>query len=105
MSAVEARAETSSGPVVLELGPGAGAVVALAPEEWLGWEIEAGSPNDRAGRRHAEVRRRPVGGGEVFAVVLAPLRPGPYRLFAPDGRELTTVEVRSGEVSELRVGT
>jgi hypothetical protein len=92
-----------SGPVLLELGAGAGAVVAYTEPDRLGQEIEI-VPVDGTGRRlHAEVRPRSVLDGAVYAVVLGPVAPGRYRLFAPLDVPLGIVEVHAGRVSEVTI--
>ena len=99
----EVRAIGPSGPVVLELGRGAGAVVAYAPPEWEGREIEIGPDNGDGAWTHAEVRERLIGSGSVWAVVLGPLAPGDYRLRSDDGSPLGSAAVRAGFVAELQL--
>lgn len=99
----ESPPAADAGPVVLELGPGAGAVVAYTGADWIGQEVEIGAVDGTTPRRHAYVRERAVGADRVWAVVLPGLAPGSYRLWAPDGSPLDRVQVRAGTVSEVRV--
>jgi hypothetical protein len=77
-----AAGPSGSGTVVLELGPGAGALVLHTAAAQDGDEIEI-SLADAAGRRtHSMVRPRHVAGTTVYAAVYPDLPPGDYTIWA-----------------------
>jgi hypothetical protein len=93
---------SGSGTVVLELGPGAGALVVHVPAEMNGAEIDIG-PVGRSGRRtHSAVRPRHVAGGTRYAAVYPGLAPGDYTLWRADGRPAINVTIASGVVASVR---
>ena len=65
---------SGSGTVVLELGPGAGALVLRTPAELDGTEIEISLSGDPGHRTHSLVRPRHVAGGTRYAAVYPGLR-------------------------------
>jgi hypothetical protein len=97
-SAVEPAAGPSgSGTVVLELGPGAGALVLYTPADLDGTEIEVSLPG--AGRRtHSMVRPRHVAGSTVHAAVYPDLPPGDYTIWAGPAA-VATASVAGGAVT------
>ena len=55
---------TGAGTVLLELGPGVGALILHVPAELNGQEVEISRVGEPAApRTHAQVRERPTGGG------------------------------------------
>ena len=91
---------SASGSVVLDLGPGAGALVLHAPPELVGCEIQL-SPRDPSSgaTTHSVVRSRRTAGGAQYAAVYPGLRPGEYVAWLNDrGAELPVI-VRSGQVT------
>jgi len=90
---------SGSGTVVLELGPGAGALVLHVPAEMNGTEIDIGLA-DRPGRRtHSAVRPRHVAGGTRYAAVYPGLAPGEYTIWRDDSTVAATVTVVGGIVT------
>jgi hypothetical protein len=92
-----AAGPSGSGTVVLELGPGAGALVLYTPAGQDGAEIEVSLAG--AGRRtHSMVRPRHVAGSTVYAAVYPELPPGDYTIW--DGAAaVTTTRVEAGAVA------
>lgn len=89
--------------MVLELGEGAGAVVAYTSAARLHEEVAIGPVGANGRRLHAAVRERPAPGGPVFAVVLCPVVPGHHEVWSREGTRLGSVTVTAGEVSELTI--
>jgi hypothetical protein len=87
---------SGSGTVVLELGPGAGALVLLTPAEMNGTEIDISLSGDPGHRTHSLVRPRHVAGGTQYAAVYPGLPPGEYTVWRDDGTPAVTVTVASG---------
>ncbi len=90
------------GSVVLELGPGVGALVLHTPPELDGREIEV-SPlgGATAGRTHSLVRPRTIGRGTQYAAVYPQLAAGTYALW-DDVAPVATVTIHGGEVTTAR---
>src|SRR5262249_11188704 len=94
---------SASGSVVLDLGPGQGALVLHTPPEYDGGAIQIsplpGSPG-RPGpgqRTHSLVRPRQTASGVLYAAVYPSLPAGDYEVLGEDACVLT-VTVRGGSV-------
>jgi hypothetical protein len=88
---------SGAGTVVLELGPGAGALVLHTPAHMNGAEIDVsmiGTNGDH--RTHSMVRPRHVSGGTQYAAVYPGLPPGEYAIWRDDGTPAVTVTVAEG---------
>lgn len=97
---------STSGSVVLELGPGIGALVLHTPPELDGAEIEisrqvrpAGPP---AKRTHSQVRQRLTPGGTKFAAVYPGLAAGEYTIWRDAHSPAMTVTIDGGQVTTAR---
>jgi hypothetical protein len=88
-----------SGTVVLDLGPGAGALVLCTPAALTGREIEISRQGTGAPRTHAAVRPRHVSGGTQHAAVYPDLKPGSYVVWADPDTPAATVTVTAGRVT------
>jgi hypothetical protein len=93
---------TGAGTVVLDLGPGIGALVLSTPPEENGREIEisrADAPGTR--RTHSQVRERRAGGRVGFAAVYPDLPSGSYAIWRDEATVIGTVEVSGGMVTSF----
>jgi len=96
--------DSAAGRVVLDVGPGVGALVLYAPAELEGTEIEI-SPQVRRGasaaaaRAHARVRGRQAGGALSYAAVYQELAAGRYVIWRDRDTAAGRVVVASGEVT------
>jgi len=92
---------SSAGSVVLDLGPGIGALILDAPAELSGREIEI-SP-DRGGadarRTHSLVRERRTGAGTSYAAVYPDLAIGDYTIWQDAVTPAGRITVHSGQVT------
>lgn len=100
------HAETAAGPsgsgtVVLELGPGAGALVLHTPAELNGAEIDISLAGHQGHRTHSMVRPRHVAGGTQYAAVYPGLPPGEYTIWRDDGTPAVTVAVADGAAAAV----
>jgi hypothetical protein len=87
------------GTVVLELGPGVGALVLNTPAELNGREIEI-SPDDPGARRtHSMVRPRHMPTGTRYAAVYPDLAAGPYTIWADEQRPAGRVVIAGSRVT------
>jgi PAS domain-containing protein len=87
--------------VMVDVGPGAGALVIYTREELHGHEIEISPESEDEQRVHTDVLRRKAAGGHVFAAVFGSLPEGEYRLWQDTLTSPTKVRIVGGEVTEL----
>jgi hypothetical protein len=87
--------------VMVDVGPGAGALVIYAREELHGQEIEISPEAKDEERVHTDVLRRKTAGGHVFAAVFGSLPEGDYRLWHDTLASPIKVRIVGGEVTEL----
>jgi hypothetical protein len=91
---------SSSGSVVLDLGPGIGALVLHTPPELDGREIEISPQGDPAARRtHSQVRPRKTGGQTQYAAVYPQLPAGNYTVWKDDLTPAATATINDGQVT------
>jgi hypothetical protein len=91
---------TGPGTVVLDLGPGIGALILHTPQELHGHEIEISPAGAQGARRsHAQVRERPVDTGTGYAAIYPGLPAGRYTIWRDGGTAAGTVMVAGGKVS------
>jgi hypothetical protein len=91
---------SSSGSVVLNVGPGVGALVLHTPAGLDGREIEI-SPLGRqdARRTHSQVRERRTGGGVQYAAVYPDLAAGDYTIWRDASTPAGQVTIDGGAVT------
>jgi hypothetical protein len=87
--------------VMVDVGPGAGALVIYTPDALRGQEIEISPKENDAQRTHTDVLRRKTAGGYVCAAVFGTLADGEYRLWHDSLHSLTEVRIESGRVTVL----
>lgn len=86
--------------VAVEVGPGRGALILLAPTALLGSEVEICSVSEPVTRTHTAIRERRLPDGVVCAGVFGSLPAGLYRVGAAE----QLVRVTEGAVSEVDLG-
>jgi hypothetical protein len=87
--------------VMVDVGPGFGALVIYTPDGLRGEEIEISPLEDDSRRVHTDVLRRKTAGGFACAAVFGSLAEGEYRLWHTTLSELYEVRVAGGQVTEL----
>jgi hypothetical protein len=87
--------------VMVDVGPGAGAIVIYTSELLRGHEIEISPAGTDAQRVHTDVLRRLTRTGVVFAAVFGSLAEGGYRLWHESRTDPYDVRVAAGEVTEV----
>lgn len=90
---------TGSGTVVLELGPGMGALVLVTRPELDGAEIDISMTGGGSYRTHSIVRPRHVADETQYAAVYPSLPAGSYTVWRASGDPLTTAIITSGTVT------
>jgi hypothetical protein len=95
-----AAGPSGPGTVVLDLGPGIGALVLYTPAELDGAEIEI-SRDDAPGspRTHSQVRARHLPGMTRYAAVYPGLAEGLYTIWHDQHRPAATAVVTGGQVT------
>jgi hypothetical protein len=95
---------SSAGSVVLDLGPGIGALILDTPAELAGQEIEISlSGGDASARRtHSLVRERRTGAGLSYAAVYPDLAIGDYTIWRDAVTPAATITVHSGQVTRCQ---
>lgn len=94
---------SSSGSVVLNVGPGVGALVLHTAADLDGHEIEI-SPHDipATRRTHSQVRERRAGGSVQYAAVYPELAAGDYTLWRDATTPAGTVTINGGSVTSFQ---
>jgi hypothetical protein len=91
---------TGAGTVVLDLGPGVGALILSTPPDLSGHEIEISNDGIPGARRtHSQVRERQAGGRTGYAAVYPDLAVGTYTIWRDEVTAVGTVEVTGGIVA------
>lgn len=97
---------STSGSVVLELGPGIGALVLYVPPELDGAEIEISLTANEGGqavkRTHSQVRPRHTTDHTFYAAVYPGLASGDYIIWRADDSQAMAVNVGDGQVTTAR---
>jgi hypothetical protein len=91
---------SGSGSVVLDVGPGIGALVLHTPAALDGQEIEISRRDVPAARRtHSQVRERRTAGGVQYAAVYPGLAAGDYTIWRDAISPAGLVTIESGSVA------
>ena len=93
---------TGAGTVMLDVGPGVGALVLSTPPDLNGREIEISRADAPGARRtHSQVRERRAGGRVGYAAVYPGLASGSYTIWRDEATAIGTVEVAGGTVTSF----
>ena len=95
-----AAGPSGPGTVVLDLGPGIGALVLYTPAELDGAEIEIS--RDGAPRTHSQVRARHLPSTTTYAAVYPGLAEGQYTIWHDQHRPAATAAITGGQVTSCR---
>ena len=87
--------------VMVDVGPGAGALVIYTRDALRGHEIEISPKGRDEARTHTDVLRRRTAAGEVSAAVFGSLPEGDYRLWHDSLAGPLDVRISSNVVTEL----
>ena len=86
---------------MVDVGPGAGALVIFTGEALRGAEIEISPVGNDSKRVHTDVLRRSTAGGPVNAAVFGTLVEGEYQLWHESRPDPVQVRIVDGQVTEL----
>ena len=95
------REEDFEQGVMVDVGPGAGALVIYTSDELRGQEIEISPVGSDASRTHTDVLRRKTAAGYVNAAVFGSLPEGEYRLWHDSLGSPVEVSIEGNQVTEL----
>ena len=101
MTESESAGSALSGPAVLDIGGGSGALLAVVPAALLGSEPEV-SPVDRPdARTHTGVHERRIDGAFVPVALFPSLEAGTWTLWAEGPCATREVEIIDGQVTQV----
>jgi len=86
---------------MVDVGPGAGALVIYTRDALAGQEIEISAIDSDSRRTHTDVLRRITAAGHVYAAVFGSLEEGEYRLWHDSLPGPQNVRVAGNQVTEL----
>jgi hypothetical protein len=89
--------------VMLELGPGVGALVLHTAADLHGMEIEISPSGSDGERSHKQVHERPVAGRPLYAAVFDRLPAGEYTLWLDDRPLRRNVAVAGEVVTDISI--
>ena len=89
--------------VLLDLGPGVGALVLRTGADLHGKEIEISPTGRDAGRSHKQVHERPVAGRPLYGAVFDSLPTGEYTLWLDDQPLRRHVAVDDAAVTDISI--
>jgi hypothetical protein len=89
--------------VMLDLGPGVGALVLRTGADLHGAEIEISPSGSDEARSHKQVHERPAGGRSLYAAVFDRLPAGEYTLWLDDRPLRRDVAVAGAVVTQLEI--
>jgi len=87
--------------VVLEIGPGLGALIVRTDATMHGVEIEISPTDDDTRRSHKQVLERSVGDRPAYTALFDQLPPGTYTLWTEGVARVRGVAVHSEAIAEL----
>jgi hypothetical protein len=87
--------------VMVDVGPGVGALVVYTGDDLRGQEIEISPASSGAKRVHTDVLRRKTAAGHVFAAVFGSLAEGEYHLWNDSRSGPVAVQIVGGQVTEV----
>ena len=88
--------------VVLEIGPGLGALIVHTDAAMHGVEIEISPAEDDTRRSHKQVLERSLGGRSAHTALFDQLAPGRYTLWTDGVARVRDVEVGSEQIAQLQ---
>jgi hypothetical protein len=101
LTEIESAGPAPSGPAVLDIGGGAGALLVIVPAALLNTEIEV-SPDSRPdARTHTGVHERPMGGEQLAIALFPSLDAGTWTLWRAGVCATRSVDIADGQVTQV----
>ena len=102
MSGAGTSERAFGGPVTVDVGPGAGALIVMLDDDWLHDEVHLRPTTGAGPSTHTGVWLRRVPAGDIVAAVFGSLPTGGYAVLDHDrSTVMTTVEIGDGEVADI----
>jgi hypothetical protein len=101
LNTIESAGPAPSGPAVLDIGGGTGALLVIVPAALLRTEIEVSPAGRHDGRTHTGVHERPMSGSRLPVALFPSLETGTWTLWGYGPCTTRTVEILDGEVTRL----
>jgi hypothetical protein len=101
MTETETAGSASSGPAVLDIGGGAGALLVIVPAALLGTEPEVSPAERPSARIHTGVHQREAGGMRVPVALFPCLDAGTWTLWGQGPCATLAVEIADGRVTQI----
>jgi hypothetical protein len=101
MTERETAGSAPSGPAVLDIGGGAGALLVIVPAALLGTEPEVSPADQPAARTHTGVHERRVDGEFVLVALFPSLDAGAWTLWGEGPCATREVEIVDGQVTRV----
>jgi hypothetical protein len=98
---IESAFPAPSGPAVLDIGGGAGALLVIVPAALLHTEIEVSPEGCPGARTHTGVHQRPMVGEQLPIALFPLLDAGTWTLLGSGPCATRTVEILDGRVTEV----
>jgi hypothetical protein len=93
----------ASASLALDIGTERGALVIYPAERFRDREIEISRDRREGHRVHTGVHERTSRSGSMLTAVFGSLPPGDYVVWETDTKPASTIAVRAGEVTEIRL--
>src|ERR1700749_2233792 len=93
----------ASASLALDIGTEAGGLVIYPAERFRGREIEISPEHGHGHRVHTGVHERTTQAGSMLTAVFGSLPAGDYVVWETDTRPASTIAVRAGVVTEMRL--
>ncbi|MFI5285829.1 MAG: hypothetical protein ACHQ4F_05870 [Candidatus Dormibacteria bacterium] len=101
MTEIESATPAPSGPAVLDIGGGTGALLVIVPAALLHTEIEVSPEQRPRDRTHTGVHGRPMNGDHVPIALFPSLDAGTWTLWGSGSCATRSVEILDGQVTEV----
>jgi hypothetical protein len=101
LSRIESAGPAPSGPAVLDIGGGAGALLVIVPAALLHTEIEVSLDDHASAPTHTGVHERTLGGESLPVALFPALDAGNWTLWGAGPCATRSVEILDGQVTHV----
>jgi hypothetical protein len=101
LSHIESAGPAPTGPAVLDIGGGAGALLVIVPAALLHTEIEVSPEGHTTARTHTGVHERPLSGEPVPVALFPALAAGTWTLWGSGPCVTRSIDILDGQVTRI----
>jgi hypothetical protein len=101
LNEIESAGSAASGPAVLDIGGGIGALLVIVPAALLHTEIEVSPAGRPHARTHTGVHQRPMHGEQLAIALFPALDAGSWTLWGSGSCATRSVSIGDGQVAEV----